>query len=98
MRQRTKRYTREYKLEAVRLAQTSEKTYTEIEEELGITRGLLSQWVKKYTEDGEEAFPGKGKLKPEEERIRELERENVRLRQERDVLKKVLAIFSRDQR
>ncbi len=98
MRKRYRKYDRKFKLEAVRMAEVSEKTFTEIERELGITRGLLGKWVAKYSTEGEQAFPGQGNLKPEEARIRALERENVRLRQEREILKKVLSIFSREPR
>lgn len=98
MRRSYRKYSRKFKLEAIRMAEVSEKTYAEIERELGITRGLLGKWATKYSTEGEQAFPGKGNLKPEEALIRELERENVRLRQEREILKKVLSIFSREVR
>ena len=87
-------YTREFKIEALRLLQTSGKTQTEIEHELGIGAGSLSRWKKKYAEAGEDAFPGQGNLPPEEKHLRQLERENEILRQERDILKKAVTIFS----
>jgi len=46
--------------------------------------------------DREKAFPGKGRLKPEDESFRKLKRDNERLRRERDILKKAVAIFSED--
>jgi transposase len=58
----------------------------------------LSRWKKKYGEDGEKAFPGRGRLTPRDERIQQLEQENEILRQERDILKKAVAIFSRPSR
>lgn len=88
-------YTREFKIEAVRLYKRSGKTQAEIEDELGIGSGCLSHWKKEFAEESEEAFPGQGNLSPEEERIRQLERENEILRQERDILKKAVAIFTR---
>ena len=48
MRKRNRRYTQEFKLEALRLVANSDKTLTEIEQELGITAGRLSAWRKKY--------------------------------------------------
>lgn len=96
MRTPRKRYTKEFKLEAIRLAESSGKLMAQIEQELGITNGLLGKWSEKCKDEGPEAFPGKGNLKPTDERIRDLERENVRLRQEREILKKVLGIFSRE--
>jgi transposase len=96
MRTPRKRYTKEFKLEAINLAESSGKPMAQIEQELGITNGLLGKWREKYKEAGSVAFPGEGNLKPTEERIRDLERENMRLRQEREILKKVLGIFSRE--
>ena len=96
MRRPRKRYTKEFKLEAIRLAESSNKPMAQIEQELGITNGLLGKWREKYKDEGPEAFPWKGNLNPTDERIRDLERENVRLRQEREILKKVLGIFSRE--
>jgi transposase len=89
-----KTYTREFKVEAVRLLERSGKSQTEVAEELGISHTSLSRWRKKYGLEGEAAFPGRGNLTPEEERIRRLERENEILRQERDILKKAVTIFS----
>ncbi len=90
-------YTREFKLQAVALVQSSGKSISEIERELGITPGLLAKWKQRLKVDGEQAFPGKGRLKEDDELIRRLQRENELLRQEREVLKKALAIFSRGQ-
>ena len=90
-------YPREFKLEAVALVQSSGKSVSEIERELGITPGLLAKWKVRLKTDGEQAFPGKGRLKEDEELIRQLKRENELLRQEREVLKKALAIFSKGQ-
>jgi transposase len=87
-------YTREFRLEAVRLWQTSDKSAAQIERELGIGGGCLYRWKRKSAEEGENAFPGHGHLTPEQERVRQLEREVEILRQERDILKKAVAIFS----
>ena len=88
-------YTYEFKLEALRLYETSGKTKAQIEQDLGLGAGCLSRWEKKYAAEGEQAFPGHGRRKPEQERIWQLEREIEILRQERDILKKAVAIFSR---
>ena len=79
------------------LARSGGRSVSEIERELGITPGLLAKWKQRLSADGEQAFPGKGRLKEDDELIRRLQRENELLRQERDVLKKALAIFSRAQ-
>lgn len=90
-----RKYTREFKLEALELLKTSGKPQVQLERELGIGHGNLGRWKKELAEEGGQAFPGKGHLAPDEERLRKLERENVILRQERDILKKVVAIFSK---
>jgi len=64
---------------------------------LGIADSTLHHWRKLFCEQGEQAFPGSGHQSPQEAEIRHLKRENELLRQERDVLKKAIGIFSRGQ-
>ncbi len=94
MKRNRRQYTREFKLEALRLLETSGKSASQIERDLGIGKGNLYRWKRKMGKDGQDAFPGHGRLTPEPERIRQLERENEILRQQRDILKKAVAIFS----
>lgn len=94
MTQKRKTYTRDFKLEALRLVETSGKPIAQIERDLGLSKGLMHHWKRQLSRDGEEAFPGKGRLKVQDELIRELRRDNKILRQERDILKKAVAIFS----
>jgi transposase len=89
-----KRYTREFKIEAVRLLEASGKSASQIERELDIGKGNLWRWRRELGSDSEQATSGPSGRTPEQERIRELERENEILRQERDILKKAVAIFS----
>ncbi len=89
-------YTREFKEEAVRLVQTSGKSIAQIARELGISDSSIHQWRKELTQQGKEAFPGSGHQTPLEEENRRLKRELERVQQERDILKKVVSIFSRD--
>jgi len=91
-----KRYDKESKIEAVRLASEPGNTQAGIERDLGISQGIISRWKNQLLNDGKHAFPGKGRLKPEDEKMRLLRRENERLRRERDILKKAVAIFSED--
>ena len=93
-----KTYTREFKIEAVRLLERTGRSQAEIADELGMSSSSLSRWKKKYGADGEAGFAGRGTLTPEEARIRQLERENEILRQERDILKKAVTIFSQPSR
>ncbi len=67
-------------------------------EDLEIRADMLRKWVKKFENDGMHAFPGSGRLKPEDEETRRLRREVERLRMERDILKKAVAIFSNQHR
>ena len=91
-----KRYDKEFKFEAVRLGLEPGNTQAKIERDLGIGQGVISRWKREFKLEGEQAFPGKGRLKPQDEDFRRLKRENERLRRERDILKKAVAIFSED--
>lgn len=94
-------YSREFKLEALRLLETSGKSKAQIERDLDLGAGTLTRWEQKYAAEGrqaEQAFPGQGHLPPEQDRLRQLEREIEILRQERDILKKAVAIFARPSR
>ena len=91
-----RKYDREFKREAARLVIEDGRTVRSVENSLGITRGVLKDWVHLYRKDSESAFVGSGRLLPEAEKVRQLQRENERLRRERDILKKAAAYFSRD--
>jgi len=91
-----KAYDREFKLEAVNMASEPGVSASEVEKRLGIGQGVLSRWKRQFKNEGKQAFPGKGHLKPEDEELRRLRRECERLRRERDILKKAVAIFSED--
>ena len=91
-----KTYTPEFKREAVRLAQTSGKPIAQVARELGISDTSIPEWRKELTEHGSEAFPGSGHQTAQEEEIRRLKRELEITKQERDILKKAISIFSRE--
>lgn len=93
-----KTYTREFKEEAVRLVQTSGKPITQVARELGISDSSIHQWRKELVQRGTEAFPGSGHQTSLEEENHRLKRELERVQQERDILKKVVSIFSRESR
>jgi len=93
-----RRYTREFKIEAVRLYEASGKSMRAIEQELGITSYLLSKWVQQFRVREIAAFPGKGKVPETEADVQRLRREVEILRQERDILKKAVLIFSEPKR
>jgi transposase len=83
-----------FKQEAVRLVKTSGKAQAQIARDLGVADSTLSRWCTELATNGEHAFVGSGNQQPEAEEMRRLRRENEILRQERDILKKALAIFS----
>lgn len=89
-------FTREYKLQAVRLSEVSDQGVAALERELGLSKGQLSHWRSQYLAGGEEAFVGRGKRTPQEQELYELRQEVARLKEERDILKKVLAMYSQD--
>ena len=93
-----KKYSKQFKLEAIEMYEKGDKSMAQVERELGITEGALGPWRKELREAKSEsdAFPGNGNLPESEARIQQLERENAQLRQEKEILKKVLAIYSKD--
>ena len=91
-----RKYERECKVEAVKLVTGEGRAGAEVARNLGIHENLLYKWREKYTEDIAHAFPGKGRLKPAEEELRRMRRELADVTQERDILKKALAIFSKE--
>jgi len=91
-----KRYfDRDFKYEAIRLMDEGKRSVGDIAKDLDIHPNVLHQWRRKYRADMEQAFPGKGHLKAPEEEIRRLQRENSDLKEEKEILKKALAIFSK---
>ena len=91
-------FTAEFKREALNLVETSGKSLAQVARDLGISDNTLHGWKQQMREHGQEAFPGSGHQTPQEEEMRRLRRENEILRQERDILKKALAIFSKTER
>ena len=91
-----KTYTKEFKEEAVRLVQTSGKSIAQVGRLLGISDTSIHQWRKELAQHGKEAFPGSGHQTALEEENPRLKRELERVQQERETLKKVLSIFSRE--
>ena len=89
-------YTPEFKAEAVKLVTEQGYSVAEAARSLGIHQTLLRSWKQALQAQGDQAFPGHGKLSPFEEELRRLRTENQRLRQERDILKKATALFAQE--
>lgn len=87
-----KTYSREFKVEAVKLVTEQGMSRKQVARDLSIDLTTIRQWIKQFSEDPERAFPGKGHARDEE--VRQLRRENEQLRMERDILKKAIGIFS----
>ena len=90
-----KKYDGTFKREAVRLADTSGKKDRVVERELGLYQGAIRHWREELQADTEHAFPGTGHLKPLEAENLRLRRELAIAQEERDILKKAVAIFSK---
>jgi transposase len=93
-----RRFTREFKLEAVRQVVGEGRTQKAVAEELGVNVNLLGRWVKQLRDDPEQAFPGQGKLKERDKEVEDLRREVARLKGELSFLKKVSGYFAKNQR
>lgn len=101
MKQNRKQYSKEFKVQAVELVQTSSKKVSEIASDLGIDVNVLNRWRREYEAAGNRSFSGQG----HRQQGTDLEEENRRLKQElldvmmeRDILKKAVAIFSKPQK
>ena len=93
-RKKPRLYDKEFKLNAINLYLSSSRAYGQVSKELGIPTGTLVTWVQGHKRDGVEAFPGKGYLKPSDAEIAQLRKELAIVREERDILKKAVGIFS----
>jgi transposase len=82
-----RQFTREFKLEAVRLIKQRGVSYAQASKDLGVHPTQLRNWVKQLADDPQHAFPGHGQMKPEQLEIAQLKREVLRLKAERDILK-----------
>jgi transposase-like protein len=93
-----RKFTREFKLEAVRLIKERGVSYVQASQDLGVHVSQLRDWVKKFADDPEHAFPGHGQMKPEQLEIARLKREVTKLKAERDILKKPRPTSRRNRR
>ena len=91
-----RQFTREFKLEAVRLIKGRGVSCARAAEDLAVHPTQLRNWVKQFADDPKHAFPGQGQMKPEQLEIAQLKREVARLKAERDILKKAAAYFAKE--
>jgi len=79
-----KQYSAEFKMEAIKRVETSASSVAAVAKELGIKTSTLHGWLKIYREKPVMPFPGSGKLSPDDELIKKLERQNRELREENE--------------
>ena len=91
-----RQFTREFKLEAVRLMREQGISVAQASRDLDIHENVLRKWAKAYAADPANAFPGAGQMKPEQAEVAGLKREIKKLKAERDILKKAAAFFAKD--
>jgi len=89
-------FTKEFKLDAIRLWKSSGRPAAAVARELGLRRNHLYKWQHELETHGEASFPGKGGRAQSADELTRLRRENARLREERDILKKAAAFFARE--
>ncbi len=93
-----RRFSREFKVEAVRQVLENGRPLAQVARELDISASVLRRWKQQVEANPSESFPGNGRMKSEDEELRRLRREVVRLRQERDFLKKTAVFFAGESR
>jgi transposase len=91
-----RKFTREFKQEAVRLIKERGVGYAQASNDLGVHESQLRNWVKLLASDPQHAFPGQGQMKPEQLEMARLRREVSKLKAERDILKKAAAYFAKE--
>lgn len=92
-----KKYTKEFKLDAISLVVDQGYSVSEAARSLEINANMLRRWMKEYQADDDgQAFRGNGKLTPEQEEIRRLKLENKQLRLEKQILKEATVFFAKE--
>jgi transposase len=91
-----RKFSREFKLEAVRLVKDRGVSVAQAARDLDLHENVLRKWVRQFADDPQHAFPGHGQMKPEQLEIERLRKEVAKLKAERDILKKAAAFFARE--
>lgn len=93
-----KQYDTDFKVNTVKLVLEEGKVASQVARDLGIAPKTLYGWIAQYKNDPKHPFVGSGHLKPEAQATRDLEREIRELREENEILKKAVRIFSKDRK
>jgi transposase len=91
-----RKFTREFKLEAVNLIRERGVTVAQASRDLGVHGTVLRKWVKAFSAAPDQSFPGHGRQSPEQTEVTRLRREVTKLKAERDILKKAAAYFAKE--
>ena len=91
-----RQFSREFKLEAVKLVKERGVSIAQASRDLGVHENVLRKWVRDVAADPVHAFPGQGQMKPEQAEIERLKKEVAKLKMERDILKKAAAFFAKE--
>ncbi len=89
-------FSREFKLEAVKLVTERGVSQSQAARDLGIHVNVLRKWIADYNADANQAFPGRGKQRPDDAEVARLKRELAKTKAERDILKKAIAFFAKE--
>ncbi len=89
-----RQYDRAFKVEAVRLVREDGRALAAVARDLGINENMLHRWKKELADHGDAVFVGTGNLTPEESELRRMRRALADMTEERDILKKAIAVFS----
>jgi len=84
-----RRFDREFKIEAVKLATRGDKSSSNVARDLGISENILCRWKRQMADDPSFAFPSKGHLKPADDELRKLKKQLHDVTEERDIKKSV---------
>ncbi|HSW55205.1 MAG TPA: transposase [Ignavibacteriaceae bacterium] len=95
--EKRRRYDKEFKISAVKMILEEGMNTAQVSRDLGVNENSLYKWKREYVSDQQNAFPGKGRMKPEEEELRELRKQVKRLEMERDILEKAIGYFTKVQ-
>lgn len=89
-----RKFDKDFKMNAARLVLEQKMSRSQVGKDLGVSASMICNWVKEFEKNHSGAFPGKGKLTPQDQRLKDLEQEVKTLRIERDILKKAAAYFA----
>ncbi len=89
-------FSREFKLEAIRLVKERGVSIVQASRDLDVGENVLRRWIREFSSKHEQAFPGQGQVRPEQQEVDRLRREVAKLKAERDILEEAAAYFARE--